>query len=194
MPLLQPVPPLETDRLQLRPLTPDDLETAHQTLDLDLCWGGHLTREHRLIMIQFHRDITCRLFGGIYGDRAIALKASQEVIGLCGFRPWLCAQAERALFDPERIRIEPEGYRLEMGVGCGVASGHRRQGYAGQALRALFDYAFREWRMGRLFGMTGRANTLSMRLMRSVGMKVVENPDLEVDFPGAVGLIENPAA
>jgi RimJ/RimL family protein N-acetyltransferase len=193
MPILQPIPELETARLHIRPFTPADLETAHAVLDLDLHWAGRLSREQRQVLLQFHRDITCRLFGGIYGDRAIVLKDSQALIGLCGFRPWLCTQAERALFDPVRLAQEAPGHRLELGVGCGIAQGQRQQGYAREALQAIIAYAFEVWQVGRVVGLTGRGNVVSIRLMRSVGMQVAVHPDPAVEFPGAVGLIEQAA-
>ncbi len=50
-----------------------------------------------------------------------------------------------------------------------------------------------ELRVGRIFAITDRANTDSLRLMQRVGMRTVRNPDPTVAYPGVVGVIENPA-
>ena len=92
---------LETERLTIRPFTMDDLEDVHRLLDLDLEWGGPgVSLEQRRERLQFQIALAHWVDAGcIYGDRAIVLRENQQLIGICGFRPWICAPAERALYD-----------------------------------------------------------------------------------------------
>ncbi len=57
--------------------------------------------------------------------------------------------------------------------------------------RALIEYGFRELQVRRIVALTARGNTDSINVMKRVGMKVGVNPDPQVVYPGAVGIIEN---
>src|SRR5947209_5423102 len=91
------VPPLETERLVIRPLTMDDLDGIHQILDIDLATAdfgneGANTRKERKQWLQWtilSYEELARLNQPPYGDRAIVLKQTQQVIGACGFAPCL---------------------------------------------------------------------------------------------------------
>lgn len=185
---------LETPRLQIRPFNDDDLQAAYQAIDVDIQWAGRNgTLEYRRRWIHIQEGLRqWRATGGYYGDRAVILKTTDELIGLCGFRPWLCDRAVRGLFDPARIEQEPTGKMLELGVGYAIVNAHRRQGYATEAVGALIDYGFRILKVRRIVALTGQGNEPSVRVMRRVGMEVGLSPDPSVDYPWGVGMIENP--
>ena len=183
---------LETARLFIRPFTLDDLENAHRLLDIDLQWAGPgFSLAQRKERLQFAICLAQWVdTGGFYGDRAIILKGSSQLIGMCGFRPWLLTLAERSLYG--QVEAVPGGTfsTLELGVGYGLSSAHRGKGYAAEAVTALIEYGFKELDVGRIVALTERHNTDSVRLMKRVGMKVGINP-APVDYPWAVGMIEN---
>jgi len=181
---------LEAARLVIRPFTLDDLEEAHRLLDLDLQWAGPgFTLAQRKARLQFAIDLSqWAVTGNLYGDRAIALKEGGQLIGMCGFRPWLLAPAERSLYG--QVTCDSPFSAMELGVGYGLASAHRGQGYAAEAVRTLIEYGFRELKVARIVALTERGNTDSVRLMKRVGMQVGLNP-APVDYPWAVGMIEN---
>jgi RimJ/RimL family protein N-acetyltransferase len=145
---------LDTVRLHIRPFTMDDLMEAHRLLDHDFQWAGPsfslAQRQERL-----QRDVSLAAWadtGGSYGYRAVILRATNEIIGICGFLPILWSPRVQALFWPQLFGepLVPEPYRyasVELEVGYGVSSRHRRQGYAAEAVNALLTYAFQEYRL-----------------------------------------------
>lgn len=181
---------LETARLIIRPFTLDDLPEAHRLLDLDLQWAGPgFTIDQRKDKLQFAIYLSRWVdTGGFYGDRAIVLKENGQLIGLCGFRPWLLSAVERSLFG--QVPCDGSFTVLELGVGYALSTAHRGKGYAAEAIKALVEYAFKELRVGRVVALAEWGNTDSVRLMERVGMQVGFN-SAPVDYPWAVGMIEN---
>jgi RimJ/RimL family protein N-acetyltransferase len=186
---------LETKRLLIRPFTIDDLAEAHAMLDLDIQWAGPaFSLDQRRQALQFY--IQLAQWGGdsLYGYRAITLKASSQLIGICGFLPVLWLPHTKSLFWPAffgHSEFSPDrAYAtLELEIGYALASQQRRQGYATEAVRALVDYAFRVLNVGRIFASTNRSNTGSIGLMRRIGMHIANNPEHpEVEWPGAPGV------
>ena len=193
---------LETVRLRIRPFTMDDLTGAHRLLDLDIQWAGpSFSLEQRRQRLQ--RDMSLASWadtGRVYGYRAVVLKETNEIIGICGFLPILWSARTQALFWPqlfgERAVNDTHRYAsLELEVGYALSSRHRRRGYATEAVTALLTYAFHELQVRRIFASTNRSNVGSIGLMRRIGMRIAINPEQpEVEWPGApgvVGVIEN---
>ncbi len=89
------VPPLETERLLIRPFIMDDLDAIHQLLDIDLMTAefgneGASTRDQREQWLRWtiaSYEELARLNQPPYGDRAVVLKQTQQFIGACGFVP-----------------------------------------------------------------------------------------------------------
>ena len=83
------VPPLETERLVIRPFTMADLDDIHRILDIDLMTAdfgteGDNTRNEREQWLQWtilSYEALAKLNQPPYGDRAIVLKQTQQVIG-----------------------------------------------------------------------------------------------------------------
>ena len=183
---------LSTERLFIRPFTMDDLDAAYLLLDLDLQWSGPgLTLEQRREKLQFYIALSqWGDTGKLYGYRAIFLKASDQLIGFCGFLPGLYTPDALSLFGQISLEGLAQYSSLVLEVGYGLATHMRGKGYAAEAVNALIEYGFQELRVRRIWAMTARRNPDSARLMRRVGMNVVENP-APVDYPGFVGMIEN---
>jgi [ribosomal protein S5]-alanine N-acetyltransferase len=183
---------IETKRLRIRPFTPKDLDAAHQLLDQDLEWSGpDFTREQRQARLQFHIDLAHWVdMGALFGDRALILKETGQLIGLAGFRPWILSPETRALFGTDFWGETAPAYAaMELGIGYALHSRHRQRGYATEAASALIDYAFHKIKVERVIAITARQNNDSIRLMERLGMRLAYNP--AADWPGAIGILDN---
>src|SRR5437868_8941987 len=89
------VPPLETERLIIRPFSMNDLDAVYQLLDVDLSTAdfgseGVMTREERQQWLQWtvlSYEGLDRLNQPRYGDRAVVLKQAWHGIGAGGCVP-----------------------------------------------------------------------------------------------------------
>lgn len=89
------MPTLETARLVLRPLSMDDLEAIHRTLDVELREAefgseGAQSLDERRRWLQWtvlSYEQLARLYQPPYGERAVVLKQTGQLIGACGFVP-----------------------------------------------------------------------------------------------------------
>src|SRR5829696_2214162 len=91
---------LQTKRLVVRPFSMADLEAAHQLLDIDIQWSGpsfsleqSRDRLQRYIMLAQWDEGSY-----LYGYRAVILKESEQLIGICGFLPSMWKPHAKALF------------------------------------------------------------------------------------------------
>jgi len=88
--------PLETDRLIVQPFITEDLEDVHRILDVELAFGPEAAGRYTLAQTRswlrwtvMNYQELARLFQPPYGDRAIVLKATGQLVGACGFVPLL---------------------------------------------------------------------------------------------------------
>jgi RimJ/RimL family protein N-acetyltransferase len=190
---------LQTERLLIRPFTMDDLEEAHELLDLDIQWAGPgFTLEQRRAKLQTNVCLArWEDTGKIYGSRALILKKSGQMIGIMGLHPDLWSQQWKRVFWPPLLGLPEDDTALahvspELGIGYALSNQCRGQGYAAEAVRTMLAHAFGELDMQRVFAMTDRANTNSVRLMQRVGMRTFRNSDAEVVYPATVGVIAYP--
>ena len=192
---------LTTNRLIIRPFTIEDLDEAHQLLDHDIQWSGpSFPLEKRKERLQ--RDIYLAQWedtGKLYGFRAIVLKNSNAIIGMCGFLPGYYSPEMQALFLPQLLgekRGQPSKYAIgTLEIGYALSSQHRGQGYATEAVNEILAFAFQTLKVDRVFASTNRSNQGSIALMKRVGMQTASNPNHpELEWPGApgvLGMIEN---
>lgn len=188
---------LETPRLLIRPFVPDDLEALYQLLDVDLQWAGpDRSIEWRKERLQFSIALAhWEDSGCLYGNRALILKSSGDLIGMAQFHPDLWTPRWKAIFWPQLFGPinagEMENASLELGIGYALSSQCRGQGYASEAVRALLDHAFEVLKIKRVFAITDRANLASANLMRRVGMHTATNPDASVAYPAVAGVLHH---
>ena len=192
------MPPLETKRLIIRPFALDDLDAAYRILDVELSeaetgTAGAQTREQRRTWLQWsalNYDQLAYMYQPPYGDRALALRQTGELIGACGYVPAL------GPFDllPSFASAEPEsaarGYRPEFGLYWAIAPAYQRHGYASEAARALIDYAFTQLNLKRTIATTTYDNAASIGVMRKAGMRIERNPTSEPPWFQVVGIRE----
>ena len=85
---------LETSRLTIRAFQPDDLHAIHRILDLTFGDGSKIADEaalnERRSWLEWSRlsaEWLPKMFQPPYGDRAVVLKSTNEVIGAVGLVP-----------------------------------------------------------------------------------------------------------
>jgi RimJ/RimL family protein N-acetyltransferase len=184
------MPVLETERLRVRPLAHDDLAAVCHILDHFSDEGASAApqaeRQQWLEWTILGNEQFARLHQPPYGERAVALRQTGQVIGLCGFVPCL---------EPfEQLAGQPQAhYTTEFSLNYAIAPAFRRQGYASEAAGAMIDYAFRELRLNRIVATTEYDNAGSQAVMRRLGMRIERNPYPEPPWLQVVGFLDHPS-
>jgi RimJ/RimL family protein N-acetyltransferase len=193
------MPPLETERLLIRPFEMADFEAIHRILDFELedtiydDPGLAQVRDARrrwLQWISLNPDELAALYQPPYGDRAVVLKQTGEVIGACGYAPILMPLEQIPYFQTEKSRV-PVRHVNEFGLYWAISTVHQRQGYATEAGRALIDYAFDRLNLKRIVANTDYDNLASQGVMRKLGMTILQNPDPEPPWMQIIAVLEN---
>lgn len=187
---------LETERLIIRPLAMDDLEDIHRILDVELAevnWGHDETKEieDRKQWLQWtvmSYDQLAKLYQPPYGERAVVLRLSGQLIGAIGYVPCLMPFEQLP-----SLRTEDGARRntTEFGLYWAVSPAHQRRGYAAEAARAMVDYAFGTLKLKRVVATTTYDNVASIGVMRKVGMRVEQNPLAEPPWFQVAGILES---
>jgi RimJ/RimL family protein N-acetyltransferase len=146
---------VQTARLRLRPLTPDDLE--------------HL--------VALHGDPQVMAFISGAGETREVVE-NQSLPDLLARRTWLLLEGETFL---GWASLRVEGDEAELGYRLVRAAWGR--GYASEAARALVDLGFRDLGLRRIWAQTMAVNTGSRRVMEAAGLRYVRTFHLAWDNP-----------
>jgi len=192
------MPPLETPRLRIRPFAGEDLQSIHHILDIELAEAevgseGAGTLEQRAEWLQWtivNYEQLGRLYQPPYGDRAIVLKTTGQLIGVCGFVPSFGPFFQLPAL-AAGVNTQVHLNTPEFGLFYAVSLAFQRQGYAAEAIRALIDYAFHHLQLRRIVATTTYENVASIRVMEKVGMQIERNPYPEPPWFQVVGILEN---
>ena len=150
-------PEIETGRLCLRSFRPEDLA------DLYLVFGdtevmryisGGKARTLEETETGLGRTIEAWHNRG-YGFWAVTAKASDKVIGYCGFMP---------LEDTSEIELA-----------YGLAKSHWGGGFATEAARACLRYGFEELKLERIVAVVNPRNVASQRVLEKLGMRYTKD-------------------
>jgi RimJ/RimL family protein N-acetyltransferase len=192
------MPPLETTRLLIRPFVIEDLEPLHQILDIELSAadfgseGAQSLDERRewLEWTVLNYDQLAKLYQPPYGDRAIVLRQTGQLIGAIGYVPclgpfWQLAGSAAGSGAPAR-----GGFTAEFGLYYALSPAHQRQGYTSEAAAAMVRYAFEQIGLGRVIATTTYDNQGSIGVMRKLGMRIERNPSPEPPWFQVVGILE----
>ena len=188
---------LESSRLIIRTFQPDDLHAIHRILDLAFGDGLKITDEaaldERREWLEWSRlsaEWLPKMFQPPYGDRAVVLKSSNEVIGAVGLVP--CLDVFEQI--PGLSHGEPpSAYQVaEMGLFWAIDPDQQRHGYATEAAQALIDFGFQHLRVKRLIATTEYDNTASIGVMRKLGMRIEKNPFSDPPWLQVVGILDHP--
>lgn len=189
-------PTLTTSRLTVRPFVMADLHAIHAVLDRCFGDGSKINdatalaeRREWLQWAVLNYDALARLFQPPYGDRAIVLSDSGELIGSVGVVPYIFEMGQMPSFGS---RVNPLR-TAEVGLFWAVDPAHQGHGYASEAGHAVIDYLFTHERLDHIIATTEYDNLASQGVMRKLGMRLERNPYPEPFYLQVVGILENPA-
>ena len=186
MPLEMPV--LETARLLIRPFALSDLDDCHQLLDHEAWQTGQSLAERREWLEWSRRNhvALAQLTQPPYGDRAVVLRATGDLVGSIGLVPSLGPFERLPSFGGH---VNTHHFRPEVGLFWATRTAHLRRGYAAEAARAMIDYAFTTLALARVVATTEYDNHASQAVMRRLGMQVERNPLPEPEWFQVVGVL-----
>ena len=175
------MPVLETPRLVVRPFTIEDLDACHKLLDIEAWQTGQTIEERRrwLEWTVLSHEVLANLHQPPYGDRAVVLKATNQVVGSVGLVPSF------GLFG----RLPSFGGHETLQH---TRKGHLRQGYATEAALALVDFGFNTMQLQHIVATTTYDNAASQGVMRRLGMSIEHNPSPEPPYFQVAGVLFNP--
>ena len=147
---------IETPRLFLREMTPEDFDAMYAVLaDSDIMQHYPYTFDEGRVRNWIGKnEARYRVFG--FGLWAVCLKATGEMIGDCG----LTMQTVNGTIVPE--------------IGYHIAKAHQRQGYASEAARAVRDWTFSRTPFGMVYSYMKKTNVPSAATARSNGMTLLD--------------------
>jgi len=191
------MPVLETARLRVRPFEATDLPDVHRLFDVELDGmdltddaGASLAERARWLQwTVLNEEHLAKMHQPPYGDRAIILKTTGELIGSVGFVPCLMPFEQLPYFAGNQS-VGPANNTPEFGLFWAVSPARQGQGYATEAARAMVDYAFRHLGLKRVVATTKYANLASIGVMRKLGMTIERNPLPEPPWLQVVGVLE----
>ncbi len=121
-----------------------------------------------------------------YGDRAIALRETSEVVGSVGFAPCLMPFGLLTSFE------STHRFTSEIGLFWALFPKYQGLGYATEAAAAMVSYAFDMLRLRRIVATTEHDNKRSLDVMRRLGMRIERNPGSEPAWFQSVGILDSP--
>lgn len=183
------LPPLSTDHLIIRDFASDDFETVHRILDLEGAFGDGDAREDRQNWFDWslrNYAAFASLYQPPWGERAVTLKKTGEVIGVVGYATMFHPLTEMLEGkSPAQARWHPE-----MGLFWVITPDHQGKGYAAEAAEALIDYAFEFFNLKRIVANTDFDNLASQAVMKKLGMTLSRNPGKEPEWFEVLGVLE----
>ena len=183
------MPPLETERLLIRPFAEGDLEAVAAILDVD---PADPPTERYVRHGGLNAAVLAELGQPPLGDRAIVLRATGELVGLAGLVPAFGPFDQlRPLDERPTSSRPPAKNRMEIGLYYSVDARQRKQGIATEAARALVDFGFEQLNPARIIATTERDNLASQAVMRHLGMRMHENALPDPAWFQIVGILEN---
>lgn len=143
---------IETERLILREMTPDDFDALYIVLaDSDIMKHYPYTFDEKRVQNWINKNIgRYRIFG--FGLWAVCIKPSGKMIGDCG----LTMQNINGEIRPE--------------IGYHIAKAYQRQGYAKEAAAACRDLTFETTPFNKVYSYMKSENIASRATAKSIGM------------------------
>jgi RimJ/RimL family protein N-acetyltransferase len=189
------MPILETERLIIRPFALGDLAATHELLDHE-AWqtGQSLTeREMWLRWSVLNYEQLANLFQPPYGERAVVLKASGELIGAVGVVPSYGPFARLPSFGGHLTGEAAHKFEPALGLFWATRTAHRGQGYATESARAVIGFLFHQFNLRRVVATTEYDNLASQAVMLKLGMSLERNPLEAPPWFQMVGVLNYPA-
>jgi ribosomal-protein-alanine N-acetyltransferase len=187
---------LKTERLLIRTFQPEDLSDIHRILDLAFGTSRDVAaeqarreRESWLHWSTLNQTWLPNLHQPPYGDRAVVLRSTGELIGAVGYVPLLAPFHQIPQLRAAGVR--PGHYTPEVGLFWVIDPSYQQQGFATEAAHGLVRDGFQNLHLHRILAMTGHTNEASQAVMRNLGMLLVRNPLPEPEWLQVVGILEN---
>jgi len=180
------IPTLKTERLIIRELTMDDLDSINKVLNTSLGEMPLAERQRWLQWTVLGYEMFAMLDQPHYGERAIVLKETKNMIGAVGIVPYLDTFNKVTAFK----RTPDSSATAEVGLFWAIAPAHQRKGYATEAAHAVMEYLFFHEKIGRIIATTGYDNFPSQNVMQKLGMKVQRLDEPQPPDQFVVGVIE----
>lgn len=187
---------LTSDRLIVRPLQMDDLDTIYMIMEQAFgaeedSVSAYQERKEWLEWTIQNYTALARMYQPPYGERAIVLRASGELIGAVGIVPCI-GPFDTLPFFAEGLQSPSRLHSTEMGLFWALGDAYRGQGYATEAAKMIVDYLFNNWSLKRVIATTAYDNLNSQAVMQRLGMSIQRNPHPEPEWFQIIGVLENP--
>ena len=147
----------------------DDLDSINDVLNK--AFGQEMPKSERQRWLQW-TVLGYEMFAVLeqphYGERAILLKETGEMIGAVGIVPYLDTFNNVRAFN----RPPTSPATAEVGLFWAINPAYQRKGYAPEAARAVMEYLFTHEKLGRIIATTGDKNLPSQKVMEKLGMTV----------------------
>jgi len=181
------IPDLETERLIVRELTMDDLDAIEEVLS-SIGWELPLAERQRWLQwTVLAYEMFAMLEQPHYGERAVVLRETGEIIGAVGIVPYLDTFNRVAAFK----RAPDAPATAEVGLFWAITPAHQGKGLATEAARAIIAYLFSREKLGRVIATTGYENLPSQKVMQKLGMTVQHLEQAQLPDQFVVGVLEN---
>jgi RimJ/RimL family protein N-acetyltransferase len=188
--------PIVTNRLIIREFRPSDLGEIYRILDVELGFIDSVEQDSSIAQRKKWLEWTLRsyelnrmLLNPPYGDNAIVLKDSLQLIGACGLVPVL---APLGLIPYYKYAgdVEDEEYNYpEVGIFSAISPHYQCRGFAYEASKALIEIAFKKLKLRRIIGITHLYNNPSIAVLKRLGMRIETVPNHK--WMQVVGILEN---
>ncbi len=188
-------PSLQSARLTIRPFFESDLHTIHGALDRAFNGGAlvddPVALEERRSWLQWsilNQRWFPALHQPVYGERAVVLTATDELIGAVGLVPLIDVYDQI----PELRRgSQPLGWaNAEVGLFWAIDPAHQGHGYATEAALKLIGHAFETLNLARILATTEYDNKASQAVMLKLGMRLTRNPLPDPPWLQVVGVLD----
>lgn len=180
---------LETDRLIIRAFELADGKTYSRLLDAAFGAGAYGSPDEMRVVFEYQVAADAGLallHQPPYGDRAVVLRSTGEIVGSVGYAPCLMPFGQLPSFEPSAL------FTSEVGLFWALFPEHNHHGYATEAAAAMVAYAFGQLRLRRIVATTENDNARSIGVMRRLGMRLERNPLSEPAWFQTVGILDDP--
>jgi [ribosomal protein S5]-alanine N-acetyltransferase len=180
---------LDTARLTVRAFALADAAPYSRLLDAAFGAASYGSSDDKRVIFEYQVAADAGmalLHQPPYGDRAIILRESDQIVGSVGFAPCLMPFGLLPSFEAT------DHFTSEIGLFWALFPEHQGRGYATEAAAAMVAYAFEELRLRRIVATTEHDNTRSINVMRRLGMRLERNPQNEPHWFQTVGILDHP--
>ena len=159
---------ISTDRLLINRITLDDAGFILKLMN-DKDWIQNIGDRGIRTIEETEEYIRTRFLKAYdesgFGFYSLILKSDQQIIGIAG------------LVDREGID--------HIDIGYGMLPEFRGKGYAFEATKAIYDYAYEELKLKKIVAIVNPDNTSSIKLLSKLGLefeRMIRFPDEEIDI------------